>query len=127
MLDLDNFKTVNDEMGHPEGDKLLQETGEILKNEFRTNDIVARLGGDEFLIFAPELENISLIEEKAKSICKKLNRTLTAPDGSKIETSTSVGIAIFPKDGEDDDTLYENADKALYEAKKSGKNKYKIN
>lgn len=127
MLDLDNFKTVNDEMGHPEGDKLLQETGEILKNEFRTSDIVARLGGDEFLIFAPELENISLIEEKAKSICKKLNRTLTAPDGSKIETSTSVGIAIFPKDGEDDDTLYENADKALYEAKKSGKNKYKIN
>lgn len=126
MLDLDNFKTVNDEMGHPEGDKLLQETGEILKNEFRTNDIVARLGGDEFLIFAPEMANIDLIEEKAKSICKKLHRTLASPNGSKIKTSTSIGIAIFPKDGEDDEELYENADKALYEAKKSGKNKYSL-
>lgn len=126
MLDLDNFKTVNDEMGHPEGDKLLQETSQILKNEFRTNDIVARLGGDEFLIFAPELANLSLIKEKAIRICKKLNRTITAPGNLKIETSTSIGIALFPKDGNDEETLYKNVDQALYEAKKRGKNKYKI-
>lgn len=126
MLDLDNFKTVNDEMGHPEGDKLLQETAQILKNEFRNNDIVARLGGDEFLIFAPELANLSLIKEKAIRICKKLNRTITAPGNLKIETSTSIGIALFPKDGNDEETLYKNVDQALYEAKKRGKNKYKI-
>lgn len=126
IIDLDNFKTVNDEMGHPEGDKLLYETANILKHEFRSDDVVSRLGGDEFMVFAFELSDYEMIKSRAERICNLLEKTLYAPNGKKIVVSASIGIALYPNNGTNYSTLYANADSALYESKRTGKNKYSL-
>ncbi|MCI5586619.1 MAG: sensor domain-containing diguanylate cyclase, partial [Lachnospiraceae bacterium] len=128
MVDLDNFKNVNDTLGHIYGDKAICDTANVLSEIFKTNAVVGRLGGDEFAVCAIydsfDEESLSqYIIKKAEEIRKANLRSYT--DGaSKVDISSSIGIAVSPNDGTDFQSLYKNADMALYESKKSGKNKY---
>ena len=124
MLDLDNFKAVNDTLGHGVGDKLLQTVSEALKSELRDTDIIARLGGDEFVIilFAPNTQDD--VSNTAQRIIDKISK-LEPAYGSNIRVGTSIGIVIESDDiTEDINDVLEKADKSLYDAKNTGKNKY---
>lgn len=122
IIDLDNFKAVNDNLGHMMGDKALIDVAEIIRRHVRSRDIFCRLGGDEFVVF---LENIPkhVIPRNVESLIRKLTLSYEA-DGKRETFSASVGIALSPADGTEFQTLYEKADKALYKVKKSGKNGY---
>lgn len=123
-LDLDRFKLVNDSLGHHVGDILLQEVARRLQTSLRDSDIVARLGGDEFAILLTGLastEDLPLIADK---IIKQVSQPFASPDGQEIHVSPSIGIAIFPRDGHDFDTLCKNADAAMYESKRKGRSTY---
>lgn len=125
FLDLDSFKSVNDMMGHELGDKLLYEVAQIISQNIRIYDTVSRFGGDEFVIL---LNDIACASDLAK-IMEKLIRTLHKPillDGQKFIISASAGVALYPQDGTDAQTLIKNADTAMYGAKVSGKNQYMI-
>lgn len=128
MVDLDNFKNVNDTLGHIYGDKAICDTANALSEIFKTNAVVGRLGGDEFAVCAIydsfDEESLSqYIAKKAEQIRKANLRSYT--DGaSRVDISSSIGISVSPNDGTDFQSLYKNADMALYESKKSGKNKY---
>ena len=123
LLDLDQFKDVNDTLGHSVGDKLLKAVSERLINILRKSDTVARMGGDEFMLMLPEM---ALGEDAAKVAAKILN-AFQDPfvfEGYELRITTSIGIAIYPHDGEDSDTLVKNADIAMYCAKEQGRHKY---
>jgi len=123
MLDLDKFKDVNDTLGHHIGDRLLQDVGERLSVSLRKGDTIARMGGDEFLILLPEIKKI----ENSTMLARKVVDAFQNPfviDGHKINITTSVGIAIYPENSEDADTLVKNADIAMYKAKDLGRNNY---
>jgi diguanylate cyclase len=125
FVDLDNFKTVNDTLGHHMGDALLLKVAEILKGAIRTDDVVARLGGDEFGII---LNNLSRAEDAA-NIGRKINQEITAftrLEGNQIAIGASIGISMFPKDADNIDTLLQNADTAMYYAKENGKNNFQF-
>jgi diguanylate cyclase (GGDEF)-like protein/PAS domain S-box-containing protein len=125
FVDLDNFKPVNDTLGHPTGDKLLVAVARRLRAAVRQADIVARFGGDEFAILLTRLPDT----EVAAGLARKLLATLSRPfvlQGQKINISASIGIAIYPTDGEDPETLLMNADKAMYQAKCHGGNSYQL-
>lgn len=125
LIDLDGFKSVNDKQGHPFGDKVLMESAEIIKNSFRINDCVCRLGGDEFLIYTPGM-TIDMAKEKVQKMIDALARDFTCENGDVIHTGASVGLACYPKDGNDAVSLYSAADRALYDAKLAGKGNFKI-
>lgn len=123
MLDLDEFKKVNDTWGHNIGDKLLQSVAYRLIHMFRKSDTIARLGGDEFVLLLPEISQA----EVAKNVAERILHSFHKPfefDGLKISITASIGIAIFPDDGEDADTVIRNADIAMYQAKDEGRNRY---
>ncbi|HEX5804163.1 MAG TPA: EAL domain-containing protein [Azospira sp.] len=123
FLDLDRFKTINDSLGHPVGDALLQELTRRLKGAVRETDTVSRLGGDEFVILAGELND----PEMAGSIAGKILAAVHQPfviDGHRLLTSISIGIALYPDDGDDFGTLLKKADIAMYHAKDAGRNTY---
>lgn len=125
FLDLDRFKIINDTLGHTMGDKLLQTVAERLKKAVRENDTVSREGGDEFLIILNSL----LEEEDAIVIARKCLNIINQPihiDGNKLSTSISIGISVFPKDGEDTETLIRNADIAMYRSKEMGGNTFQF-
>lgn len=122
MLDVDNFKAINDTFGHQAGDEFLIKLADELKNSFRENDVVGRIGGDEFFIFLRNVVEISQIEKKAQDILEIVSR---AGEGySKAESSGSIGIALYPGDGRTVEELYSRADEALYVAKRGGKNQF---
>ncbi|MEG1822346.1 MAG: diguanylate cyclase, partial [Clostridiales bacterium] len=121
MIDLDNFKGVNDNLGHQFGDKVLVDTGEKLKKIFRTSDVLGRVGGDEFLVFIKDIIDIDFVREKAEQICTMCNQTFYG-EIAQYNLTASVGIAIYPQNGTKYNELYKNADIALYEAKHKGKN-----
>ena len=128
LLDLDNFKGINDTLGHTYGDKVLSKTGSILRAEFSNEDFVGRVGGDEFCILvnstpADDMDYRDFIKEKCKSLCMTFNDNYTGEDGS-YKVSASIGVAIFQHDGETFEELYDSADKALYRSKKTGKDTY---
>ncbi len=135
LLDLDNFKMVNDQLGHTEGDFLLVETAEKLKQICRSSDEVGRLGGDEFLVLAKDVAEgyvtplVSRIEEKfhgfAEEIVQKLEKDYQLKNGV-LKVTASIGVAVFPKDGTTFADLYHRADIALYQAKRNGKNTYAL-
>jgi len=123
FLDLDQFKAVNDSLGHPVGDQLLSGVARRFKVCLREGDFLARLGGDEFVVLLPHLEH----PEAAAVVARKLISALQAPmaiEGHELTVSASIGIAVFPGDGEDVSTLLKHADVAMYCAKEQGRNAY---
>ena len=128
-LDLDNFKSINDTLGHDIGDKVLKDVSEKLKQSVPPNNIISRIGGDEFLIFVkhnPLSQNVdTLISKIAKNIITNLKKPLHIDD-NVINTSVSIGFSIYPDCGKDIENLIKNADIAMYVSKNSGKNCYSI-
>jgi diguanylate cyclase (GGDEF)-like protein/PAS domain S-box-containing protein len=125
FIDLDNFKKVNDSLGHSIGDSLLVKVASRLKGVLREEDTVARLGGDEFLVIAPNVSG----QNEAGVLCRKLIKALQEPvvlDEREIYTSASLGISMFPVDGQDAQVLLRNADAAMYKAKESGRNTFRF-
>jgi len=123
FLDLDNFKHINDSLGHSMGDILLKEIGKRLHSVVRARDIVARLGGDEFMIILKDIKAGEYVSEIAQHIIDTFKISVKLNDYDLI-ISTSIGIAIYPDDGENIESLMKNSDIAMYEAKKQGKNRY---
>ncbi|MDR7047833.1 diguanylate cyclase (GGDEF)-like protein/PAS domain S-box-containing protein [Duganella sp. 3397] len=126
FVDLDHFKEVNDTMGHDKGDLLLKQVAERLTASMRGTDVVARLGGDEFIALLGELRNPPDVTRTAKEILKQMRTPFDLDgDGQQIANiSSSIGIALYPQDGKDIETLMKNADQAMYGAKENGKNRY---
>ena len=119
-LDLDQFKAVNDTLGHPIGDALLQAVAQRLREQTRDTDIVARLGGDEFAIVQTALDRVVEAGDFAERLITLLEAPFTV-EGHQIVIGTSIGVAFAPQDGIDPDTLLKNADLALYRAKHDGR------
>lgn len=124
ILDIDKFKLVNDRFGHAVGDKVIADFAHILKKQFHEKDIVGRIGGDEFVVFV-EAESYEWVETKAEQLVKALHHTYIQKD-VVCPVSTSIGVAIAPDAGSDFDTLYRNADKALYNIKNKGRDGFTI-
>ena len=125
FLDLDHFKLVNDSLGHSVGDALLRQVAARLKSSVREGDTVARVGGDEFTIVLQELGK----REDAGVVAQKVLRTIADPidvGGHRLYVTTSIGITLFPDDGDDAETLLKNADNAMYRAKAEGRNMYQM-
>ena len=125
ILDLDNFKSINDNYGHHYGDIVLKDTAKILLNNFRDEDLIGRLGGDEFVIFMKEIKNSDVIEKKAKALKKELKRVYKE-QGKEIEISASIGIVAVFNSKKSFESLYLAADKIMYEVKNNKKDGYKI-
>lgn len=122
VLDIDNFKKINDTMGHAFGDEVLRTIGQRIKMEFRASDIIGRAGGDEFIIFLKGLKDEELIIREATKV-ENFFKDFKAGDGYvKYSATASIGCAVFPRDAGDFEGLYKAADQALYKAKQRGKN-----
>jgi diguanylate cyclase (GGDEF)-like protein/PAS domain S-box-containing protein len=125
MLDLDNFKDVNDTFGHAMGDLFLKAIAERLSIELREGDTVARFGGDEFILILPDLKVI----EDAIQVAQKIVDSFCKPclvDTHQIVVTTSIGIAVYPDDGTDEGILMKNADLSMYQAKQAGRARYHL-
>lgn len=121
ILDIDNFKKINDTMGHVFGDEVLRTIGQRIKMEFRASDIIGRVGGDEFIIFLKGLKEDEIIIREAQKV-EKFFKDFKAGGYVKYSATASIGCAVFPRDAADFESLYKAADKALYKAKQRGKN-----
>ena len=124
-LDLDRFKDVNDTLGHPTGDALLEEVAARLKGNVREIDLVGRLGGDEFAVVAEDLDAADGAVRLARRLCTALGE-LYQVNGHEVTTSASIGIALGPVDGTSGETLMKEADLALYRAKQDGRNTFRF-
>ena len=125
FLDLDGFKNVNDTLGHDIGDRLLQDFAQRTKSCLRTGDLFSRWGGDEFVVLVPQLKTA----EEAATISQRILDVLNKPfdtEEQRVEIRSSIGIALYPEDGEDAETLLRHADRALYRVKAQGGNNYKF-
>lgn len=125
FVDLDHFKTVNDSLGHQVGDRLLQLAAARIKNCLREEDTVARQGGDEFLVVLPRAARFEDVGLVASKILHALGEPF-AIDGHELHASASIGISVFPEDGEDVASLLRNADVAMYYAKSRGRGNYQF-
>jgi diguanylate cyclase (GGDEF)-like protein len=125
FIDIDRFKVINDSLGHDAGDALLIEIGSRLRQDLRGGDLVARLGGDEFVVILEDASSRERVEAVARKILAVVNQPLRLR-GLECRTTASVGIALFPQDGEDELTLTKNADMAMYRAKEAGKNGFRF-
>jgi diguanylate cyclase (GGDEF)-like protein/PAS domain S-box-containing protein len=122
-LDMDRFKVINDSLGHFVGDELLKAVAQRLRSELREADTLARVGGDEFNLLIPEINDV----QDVRNLAEKILRLITEPffiENEEIFISFSVGIAIYPTDGDNKDMLIKNADIAMYKVKSAGKNGY---
>ncbi len=124
-LDLDNFKSINDAFGHAVGDQALQRAAEIMQSALRKGDTIARLSGDEFVILLDPISDLLDAEKVANHIIRALSRPFII-ESHEIMLSSSVGIALFPSDGSDPDSLLQSADAAMYSAKQEGKYRAKF-
>lgn len=121
LLDVDNFKTINDSLGHAAGDEVLQEVAARLQQTVGDEDTVSRQSGDEFLVALADVDDLAAVSAVAVEIQQRLAQPITLR-GMQLVTSISIGIALFPEDGEDFDTLLTHADMAMYQAKGAGRN-----
>ncbi len=125
FLDLDNFKNVNDSIGHTYGDRLLKITADRIQGCLRGSDTVARIGGDEFVVILPLVTGAEDVSKVAAKILDCLNKTVRFEE-HEIYSSASIGISVFPDDGATADELLKNADIALYQAKERGRNNFQF-
>ncbi len=123
VVDIDDFKAINDNLGHAFGDTVLKEIATNLHSQFREGDIVGRIGGDEFVVFLENMENLKALEEKAKAITTAFKNTYTG-ETRDYKVSGSVGIALYPQNGKTYTELFASADRALYQSKLQGKDRY---
>lgn len=121
LLDIDNFKKINDTMGHAFGDEVLRSLGQQIGANFRATDIIGRIGGDEFMIFLKGIEDPAAVRKEARKI-ENFFKGFQAGEYVKYAATASIGVAIFPQEGADFESLYKAADQGLYKAKKRGKN-----
>ncbi|MDT8859888.1 sensor domain-containing diguanylate cyclase [Alkalihalobacillus sp. MEB130] len=124
FIDLDGFKNVNDTYGHESGDLLLKEVATRLNDSVREEDLIVRLGGDEFIIVCEEAE-----KEEAEGIANRIIEFVSKPfsvNEQELHVSPSIGISLYPEDGEDREELIQNADKAMYHAKRKGKGNFQF-
>lgn len=121
ILDIDNFKKINDTMGHAFGDEVLRSLGKQIGVLFRATDIIGRAGGDEFIIFLKNITDTESIKREAKKV-EDFFKDFKAGEYTKYSATASIGVAIFPKEGNSFENIYKAADQALYKAKKRGKN-----
>jgi diguanylate cyclase (GGDEF)-like protein len=125
FLDLDNFKNINDGHGHAAGDTLLKIVSKRLMECVREGDTVARQGGDEFILLLPDVDG----EEGVVKVAEKLLDTVAAPysiSGQEMHVSVSIGIGIYPDDGNTVESIFKSADSAMYNAKQDGRNCYRL-
>ncbi|MFN4349857.1 MAG: EAL domain-containing protein [Hylemonella sp.] len=122
-LDLDNFKTINDTLGHAAGDEFLKEVARRLRSCVRDSDTISRQGGDEFLLVLRDLPDTETVSTVAIKILERLQEPLSL-DAQELASSASIGVAIAPDDGRDFETLRKKADLAMYRSKESGRNTY---
>ncbi len=125
FCDLDNFKDINDSLGHDKGDLLLQSIAARLSGCIRRGDTLCRLGGDEFVLLLPSVDS----DREAVTVARKIQRAMKNSfdlDGVEVFTTTSIGIAVHPEDGADVQTLLKHADMAMYAAKGEGRNRYRF-
>ncbi|TJZ78970.1 bifunctional diguanylate cyclase/phosphodiesterase [Chitiniphilus eburneus] len=123
FLDLDRFKTINDSLGHAAGDQVLMQVAERLRGIVGRTDILARLGGDEFVVVLSEIQDAMQAGQIAERILESFSEPFELEAGG-FASSTSIGIALYPDDGDDSETLIRNADVAMYQAKANGRNNY---
>lgn len=126
MIDVDNFKEINDNLGHIFGDAVLCELADKLTHIFRSDDIVGRIGGDEFIVFLKDKATVQTAQIKASEVCKSFNVTYKGEGETAHTISSSIGISFFPNDGKSFKELYSHADVALYSAKSDGKNGFSL-
>jgi diguanylate cyclase (GGDEF)-like protein len=123
FVDLDHFKAINDQYGHRFGDQVLVAVAKLLTSISEAGDSVARLGGDEFIIFIDQVEQ----PQKVLALLQKLHHCLQLPlliEGQRVKVHASIGVSLYPRDGDDIETLVQQADHAMYRAKSAGKNQY---
>jgi diguanylate cyclase (GGDEF)-like protein len=125
FLDLDRFKHVNDTYGHESGDRLLQAVAQRVKDAVRSHDIVVRMGGDEFVVILNAVRNAEQVSETASRITAALNLPILI-DNKPLVTTCSVGVSLYPRDGEDVGSLLRHADTAMYRAKERGRNNFQV-
>ncbi len=125
LIDLDNFKTINDTLGHEVGDRLLVEVAQRLARSVRQSDLVARLGGDEFVVVLPDIASPADAAHVAEKILSSVS-SLYIIDGNELRTSPSIGICLFPDDASENQELIKKADMAMYHAKSKGRGNYQF-
>ena len=122
MVDVDNFKKLNDTLGHQQGDEFLIKLAKLLREFFGNDDVVGRIGGDEFWVLMRNIQSVEAVKQKAQELCERI--MMMCNEYQEIALSGSIGISFFPQDGESLEELYAKADEALYEAKRNGKSRY---
>lgn len=125
FIDLDNFKPINDTLGHAVGDKLIKMAAERFTHCVRGTDTVARLGGDEFIALLVNINNPQDAERVAKKIISEMAKVFVV-EGHELFITASIGLSLYPQDGEETGALIKNADTAMYRAKQHGKNNYQL-
>ncbi|CAG4926637.1 putative bifunctional diguanylate cyclase/phosphodiesterase [Paraburkholderia gardini] len=125
FMDLDGFKTINDSLGHSVGDEVLKAFAQRLSSCVRDSDLVARLGGDEFVVLLEGLATSREAEEVAEGVLERMRKGAWS-DGQPMQVTPSIGISLYPADGDTVDTLLKNADAAMYEAKRAGRGTYRF-
>lgn len=123
MIDLDNFKAINDNFGHAFGDAVLREAADAIRSVFRPTDAISRIGGDEFIVFLEDVSAPEILSRKAGEVVRALHKSYIGPNRN-FPLSCSVGIAVYPDDGQAALALFKNADAAMYESKQRGKDGY---
>ncbi|MCL2573659.1 MAG: diguanylate cyclase [Defluviitaleaceae bacterium] len=125
VVDIDNFKNINDNLGHSEGDKVLIDTAGALTELFRDSDIVSRFGGDEFIVLATDIKDAVFVEKRAKEICSALRKNYG--EGENIHSiSASIGISLYPTHATTYEDLFDLADKAMYKTKGNSRDGYTL-
>jgi diguanylate cyclase (GGDEF)-like protein len=125
FIDLDNFKHINDSLGHAVGDKLLQSVAKRLQEVVRTTDTVCRQGGDEFVVLLTEIEQ----RNDAAQVAEKLIAAFALPHivhECELQITLSIGVSVYPDDCKDVEAAFQHADEAMYQAKKMGRNNYQF-